>query len=114
MEIRLLSPKRGITALYDGDKYIIHSSCYGVVAESKPIKRYEYDKKTGELTHFDHIKIEFDICEWFGYWDLRGIITRGVTKIEREWKNTATITYTTIKDEQDHLRRHLKMTTERY
>lgn len=114
MEIRLLSPQRGITALYDGDKYIIHSSFYGVVAESKPIKRYEYDKKTGELLHYDNVEIEFDICEWFGYWSLKDVITRGIKKIEREWKNEATIVYNTIEGEQEHLRRHLKITTEKY
>lgn len=114
MEIRLLSDKRGITALYDGDKYIIHSSCYGVVAESKPIVRHEYDKKTGELVHYDNVNIEFDICEWFGYWSLKDVITRGIKKIEREWKNTANITYNEIKGEQEHLRRHLVMTTEKY
>lgn len=114
MEIRLLSPKRGITALYDGNRYIIHSSFYGVVAESKPIKRYEYDKKTGGMVHLDDITIEFDICEWFGYWSLKDIITRGIKKIEQEWEHTATITYNEIKGEQGYLHRHLKMTTEQY
>lgn len=114
MEIRVLSQKRGITALYDGDKYIIHSSYYGVVAESKPIKRYEYNRRTGEIVHSDHITIEFDICEWFGYWSLKSIITRGIKKIEQEWKHNATIIYHEIKGEQSHLKRHLKMTTEQY
>lgn len=114
MEIRLLSPNHGITALYDGDKYIIYSSYYGVVAESKPIKRYEYDKKTGETMHFDHITIEFDICVWHGCWSLKNIITRGIKKIEQEWHNTATITYNEIKGEHEHLHRHLRMTTEQY
>lgn len=113
MEIRLLSKDRGITALYDGDKYIIHSSYYGVVAESKPIERFTTNE-VGEFVHLDNFEIEFDICEWFGYWSLKDVITRGIKKIEREWKNEATITFNTIEGEQEHLHRRLVVTTEKY
>lgn len=114
MEIRTLSQQRGILALYDGDHYIIYSTHYGVVAESKPIKRFEYDKKTGEMTRFDDIDIEFDICKWYGYWSLKDIITRGIKKIEREWKHEANIIYHEIEGAESHLNKRLVMTTEEY
>lgn len=39
METKTLSEKQGIIALYDGVRYIIYSTTYGVVAESSKIKR---------------------------------------------------------------------------
>lgn len=110
MIIRTLSQKRGIIALYDGAKYIIFSTYYGVVAESTRIERDE-SKEFGE----EKVEIEFDICEWFGYRDLRSIITRGITKFETEYvPKTVKIKYNTVEDEQDYLHRSLIMYTEKY
>lgn len=112
MEIIKLSEKRGITALYDGDRYIIHSSYYGVVAVSKAIKRYKM--KDGVQHVMDHVKIDFDICKWYGYWSLKDVISRGIKKIEREWHNTCDITYTEVEGAESHLRMRLKFDLEEY
>ena len=77
MVIRTLSEKRGIRMLYDGSKYIIWSDYYGVVAESTKIER-----KGGLAEPEKEVEIWFDICEWYGYWDLQSIISRGITKYE--------------------------------
>lgn len=111
MIIRTLSQKRGVIALYDGKKFIIWSECYGVVAESTSIKRGRSD---GCFNDGD-VEIDFDICEWFGYWDLQSIITRGITKFENEYVPKAVIIrYHKVKDEQMYLHRSLKMETEKY
>lgn len=112
MEIRVLSPKRGIIALYNGEKYIIYSTYYGVVAESTKIDRH-YD----EATSREHsVTIEFDVCEWFGYWSLYDIIRRGVKKMERQFINDkeVCIILNQVRGEQNHLHRRLVMTTEEY
>lgn len=111
MEIILINKTRGLTALYDGDKYIIHSSYYGVVAESNKIERH-YDNKSVE--HSVHIC--FDICEWFGYWSLSKAISRGIKKLERKYieDKVVSISFNIQNGEQNHLKRHLKITTERY
>lgn len=116
MVIKTLSEKRGIIAFYDGDKYIIYSTCYGVVAESKPVIHYDYNKKTGETTHYDKINIEFDICKWYGYWSLKDIITRGIKKLEREDCRVAecNITYHEIEGADSHLNKRLVVSTEDY
>lgn len=111
MEIILINKKRGLTALYDGDKYIIHSSYYGVVAESNKIERH-YDNKS--LEHSVHIC--FDICEWFGYWSLSDAISRGIKKLERQFieDKQVDVSFVIKKGEESHLRRHLKISTEKY
>lgn len=112
MLIKTLSEKRGIIAFYDGDKYIIYSTCYGVVAESKPIKRYYYDENN-YIHHLDHIKIEFEICNWFGYWSLTSVINRGIKKLEREDCHVgADICYHIHEHEQMKLNRRLVINTE--
>lgn len=111
MEIVLINKNRGLTSLYDGDKYIIYSSAYGVVAESNNIERYYDDNYRDNSVH-----ICFDICEWNGYWSLSDAIRRGVTKLERRYieDKLVDITFRKQQGEQDHLNRHLKMTTEKY
>lgn len=113
MEIITLSQKRGILAIYDGDKYIIYSTCYGVVAESKPIERVYYDNNN-IIHHYDKIDIEFDICKWYGYWSLKDVITRGIKKVEREWNNEATIVYHEVEGAESHLKKRLVLSLEEY
>lgn len=110
MIIKTLSKTRGILSLYDGDKYIIWSEVYGVVAESTAIRRFD-SKEFGK----DEVEIDFDICEWIGYWDLKSIITRGINKAETEYvPKTVIIKYNMIKEEQNYLRRSLEMKTVKY
>lgn len=101
MEIKTLSEKRGILSIYSGDKYIILSTYYGVVAESTKIERSEDN---------ENVKIDFNICEWFGYWDLKSIITRGIIKLEKRYieNKKVAINYTTQKGQQEHLNKYLK------
>ena len=109
MIIKTLSKTRGITAFYDGSKYIIWSEAYGIVAESEWIKRTESQEYgRGE------VEIRFDICNWLGYWDLQGIISRGITKMETEYvPKTVILHYHKIENEQNHLNRRLKIETEK-
>lgn len=109
MIIKRLSEKRGIIALYDGDKYIIYSTYYGVVAESTNIDR-TYRNDCTESS----VSIDFDVCEWFGYWSLYDIIRRGVKKMEREFlpDKEVCIVLHQKQGEQDHLRRRLVVSTE--
>lgn len=110
MIIKTLSNERGIIALYDGDKYIIFSTAYGVVAESTKIEREVGDDYIERRVH-----IEFDICEWLGYWDLYRIIRRGVPKMEREYiSKEVDIELHQVKGEQMYLRRNLIISTEKY
>lgn len=111
MEIILINKNRGLTALYDGNKYIIHSSYYGVVAESNKIERHYDDNSIERSVH-----ICFDICEWFGYWSLADAITRGIKRLERRYitDKTVDIAFKIHEGEQSYLKRHLKMTTEKY
>lgn len=111
METILINKNRGLTALYDGDKYIIHSSYYGVVAESNKIERH-YDENNCERS----VHICFDICEWFGYWSLTDAITRGIKRLERRYiaDKQVDIGFLKQEGEQNHLKRHLRMTTEKY
>lgn len=106
MEIRTLSEKRGILSFYNGDRYIIYSTFYGVVAESTEIIR---DEET------DDVIINFDICDWCGYWDLKSIISRGINKAEKQFidKNVK-INYNILRDQQMHLNRNIKIETIKY
>lgn len=114
MVIKTLSNARGIIAFYDGDKYIIYSTCYGVVAESKPITRCYYDENN-IIHHYDKIDIEFDICVWYGYWSLKDVITRGIKKLEREdCQVECDITYNEIAGTESHLKKRLVVKTEDY
>ena len=76
MTINLLSKERGIYSIYDGTKYLIFSECYGLVAKSTKIIR---DNEN------DVVTITLDMCDWYGYWDLKRIITRGIKKLENQW-----------------------------
>lgn len=104
MIIRTLSKTRGITMLYDGTEYIIWSDVYGIVAQSTNVERSP-----------KQVEIHFDICEWVGYWDLKSIISRGITKFENEYvPKTMIYHWNTIKGEQMHLNRMLNIKTEKY
>ena len=106
MEIRTLSEKRGILSFYNGDRYIIYSTFYGVVAESTEIIR---DEET------DDVIINFDICDWCGYWDLKSIISRGINKAEKQFINkNVKINYNILRDQQMHLNRNIKIETIKY
>lgn len=83
MELSQLSNKRGIYSLYDGDQYIIYSTFYGVVAYSTKIDRKEINNEN-EIRKYD-TTIELDICRWYGYWDLKSIITRGIKRLENRY-----------------------------
>lgn len=97
MRIEVLNNTRGILSIYDGDKYVIYSQYYGVVAESTKIERSD-----------ESVTIDFDICEWFGYWALKPIITRGIKKQETLYiDKKVTINYTEQKGQQEHLKKHL-------
>lgn len=111
MIIKTLSAKRGITALYDGDKYVIWSSFYGIVAESTKIERSD-DENYRERS----VTIEFDVAEWFGGWSLYDIIRRGVKKMEREClpEKEVCIVLHQVQGEQLSLKRRLMMSTEKY
>lgn len=111
MDIRLLSQKRGIFSLYDGSRYVIYSSVYGVVAESTKIERF-HDEDYCETS----VSIEFDVCEWLGCWSVYDIIRRGVEKMEREIlpEKEVCIVLHQVKGEQMSLKRRLVMSTEKY
>ena len=76
MTIKLLSKERGIYTIYNGDKYLIYSEYYGMVAKSILIQR---DNENNV------VDIVFDMCDWSGYWDLASIIKRGIRKLENQW-----------------------------
>ena len=98
MRIDTLSEKRGILSIYNGDRYIIYSTYYGVVAESTRIERND-----------NKVIIDFNICEWFGYWSLKPIITRGIKKAETIYiDKEVTINYTEQKGQYEHLNKYLK------
>lgn len=103
-----LSDKRGIYAAYDGSKYTIISTYYGVVAESTSIERNE----DGEAKS---VAITFDICNWYGYWSLKDIISRGIKRAEQEFvKKDVQITYHTVEDTENHLKKWWRIVTEEY
>lgn len=110
MEIRTLSEKRGIISFYNGDQYIIYSTFYGVVAESTNIERIENedgDEKT--------VVIDFNICDWCGYWDLKTIISKGINKAEKQFVDKkVVINYNVLRDQQMHLNKWLKVETKEY
>lgn len=86
MELVELSHKRGIYSFYNGSIYMIYSQYYGLVAFSDKIEREE-----------STVNIDFLICNWYGYWDLKSIITRGINKIENRYINkTVKITYNSL------------------
>lgn len=98
MRIDILSYKRGILSIYNGDNYIIYSQYYGIVAESTKIKRTD-----------SKVEIDFNICEWYGYWALKPIISRGIKKLETMYiKKDVKVTYKTIKGQQEHLNKYFK------
>lgn len=104
MEIKVLSSQRGIISIYDGAKYVIYSEVYGVVAESTNIKRTD-----------EQVTIDFDICYWLGYWDLKSIITRGIKKLEQRFlKKDVKINYKTDYNHQMSLNKNLIMETSNY
>jgi hypothetical protein len=99
MNIKVLSSERGITLLQGSKNVVIHSSCYGVVAEGT--------RETVHNEDWSYCKAVYNltICDWCGYWDLKSIITRGIKKWEKSaWKmNDCEITYITAEDQQMHL-----------
>lgn len=108
MELRTLSEKRGIYSIYNGEQYIIYSSYYGVVAYSTNIERV--DIEDGEIR--EKTKIDFDICQWYGYWDLKSIISRGIKKLENRYiKKDIEINYYTILNTDNSLenKKYLKV-----
>ena len=99
MRLKCINNTRGIYFLYDGDKYVIYSEFYGVVAESTAINREEENK----------VIIDFNICEWYGYWALKPIITRGIKKEETMYVDKEVIiNYNTIKGTENSLNKYLK------
>lgn len=112
MIIRRLSEKRGITALYDGEKYIIMSDHYGVVGISTKIDRH-YDERSRRALS---VSIDLDVPEWFGCWSLYDIIRRGVKKMEREYieDKEVDIVLHQVQGEQEKLKCSLVMDVERY
>lgn len=101
MELKTLSNKRGIYSIYTGSKYIIYSEVYGVVAESTNIIRND---------DTDNVVIDFNICQWYGYWALKPIITKGINKLENRFiPRDVTINYNTIKGTENTLNRCLKI-----
>lgn len=101
MELRTLSEKRGIYSIYDGNKYIIYSSYYGVVAYSTNIERQDIEDNE---KFFEKTIIYFDICQWYGYWDLKSIISRGIKKLENRYINKdISIKYNTIQNTDNSL-----------
>ena len=100
MELQVLSEKRGIYSIFNGrygknSGYIIYSAFYGVVAKST---KFIEDKETKELT------IYFDICQWYGYWDLKSIVTKGIKKLENQFiDRKVNIVYNTIKNTDNSL-----------
>ena len=107
MEIKTLNQTRGILSIYNGDKYIIFSQFYGVVAESTKILRNEEG---------DKVEINFDICNWVGYWDLKTIITKGIKKLENQYiKKDVTINYKKVKTKRENgLDKYLEIKTKSY
>ena len=96
MELRTLSEKRGIYSIFKGDEYIIYSSYYGVVAHSTKIERTE---------DYQEVTIDMDICQWYGYWDLKSIISRGINKLEKQFKadKKVIIKYNTVNETDNSL-----------
>ncbi len=96
MELQNLSQKRGIYSFYNGSEYIIYSTYYGVVAHSTKIERDKENKKA---------IIDFDICQWYGYWDLKSIITKGINKLEKRYceDKKVVINYNTIENTDNTL-----------
>ena len=103
-----LSETHGIFAAYDGSKYTVISTYYGVVAESTNIERNEDgEHKT--------VAITFDICDWYGYWSLKDVINRGIKKCEQEFvKKDVQISYHTVEGTENHLNKWWKIVTEAY
>lgn len=102
MKLKCINNTRGIYFLYDGNKYVIYSEFYGVVAESTRIERQEEGENR-------KVTIDFDICEWYGYWALKPIITRGIKKEETMYiDKDVTINYNTVKGTENSLNKYLK------
>ena len=102
MRLKCINNTRGIYFIYDGTKYVIYSEFYGVVAQSTSIKRIDGEEK-------DRVIIDFDICEWYGYWALKPIITRGIKKEETMYiDKDVTINYNTVKGTENSLNKYIK------
>lgn len=101
MRLKCISNKRGIYFLYSGSKYIIYSEYYGIVAESTKI-----DRESKENT----VIIDFDICEWYGYWALKPIITKGIKAEETMYlkDKKVTINYNEVEGTDNSLNKYLK------
>lgn len=107
MELKNFSQERGIYGFYNGTKYIIFSTFYGVVAESTKIERIENENEE------KIVNIEMNICQWYGYWDLKSIITRGIKKAENQYiQKEVNITYNTIENTDNCLNKRLIIETE--
>lgn len=108
MEIKTLSKERGIIALYDGVRYIIYSTTYGVVAESSKIERMGEGIGVEKAVH-----ILFEVCDWYGYWDLKSIMARGIKRVETQFvEKQVDIAFDIKQGEQMHLNRRLVISTE--
>lgn len=101
MRLKCINNTRGIYFLYNGNKYIIYSEYYGVVAESTKIERIEEKNE---------VMIDFDICEWYGYWALQPIITKGIKAEETMYitDRKVVINYNTVKGTENSLKKYLK------
>ena len=101
MRLKCISNKRGIYFLYSGSKYIIYSEFYGIVAESTKIDRIEEKNE---------VIIDFDICDWNGYWALEPIITKGIKAEETMYlkDRNVVINYNTIAGTDNSLKKYLK------
>lgn len=109
MNIKVLSNERGITLLHGSNGQIaIHSSCYGLVAEGNRVtehnKDYSYCKAVYTL----------NICDWCGYWDLKAIIKRGITKWEKnDWNmDDCEINFNVVKGEEMNLHKTVDIVIE--
>ena len=100
MRLKCISNKRGIYFIYDGTQYIIYSEFYGVVANSTKIDRTVEDK----------VIIDFDICDWHGYWGLKPIITKGIKAEETMYiDKDVVINYNIVKNQaENQLNKYLK------
>lgn len=108
MRLKCINNTRGIYLLYDGDKYIIFSEYYGVVAESTKIDRSYAEYENNDKK--DKVIIDFDICEWYGYWALKPIITKGIKAEEKMYitDREVVINYNTVKGTENRLNKFLK------
>ena len=105
MNNKTLSTERGITLLENGNQIIIHSSYYGVVAEGTRETEHNDDYTFSKAIY------HLNICEWYGYWDLKSIIKRGISRYEKnDWKmDLVEIYFNTIQGQQMHLNKYIEL-----